>query len=168
MSQERLQQSLSAGPHHLLSQLVGAWEGTARTWFEPDKVADTSPSTGSFQSVLDGRFVVHQYTSEMGGKPLSGIATLGYHLDGQHFTMSWVDTFHVGTDIMTLQGEAGVSDRFSVLGSYRTGDDSPRWGWRVDIQVTGPDSLVVTHFNIEPGAAPQKAIEIQYKRRDSA
>ncbi|MBN8232631.1 DUF1579 domain-containing protein [Corallococcus macrosporus] len=165
MSQERLQQSLSNGPHHLLSRLLGAWEGVARTWFEPDKVADESPSSGSFRSVLDGRFVVHEYTSAMGGKPLSGIATLGYHLDGQRFTMSWVDSFHMGTDIMTLQGEAGGSDRFSVTGSYFTGEQSPRWGWRVDIQVTGPDALTITHFNIEPGAEPQKAIEIQYKRR---
>ncbi|WP_375758769.1 DUF1579 domain-containing protein [Corallococcus exercitus] len=165
MSQERLQQSLSAGPHHLLSQLIGNWEGVARTWFEPDKLGDESPISGSFRSVLDGRFVVHEYTSSLGGKPLSGIATLGYHLDGRQFTMSWVDTFHVGTDIMTLLGAAGVSDRFSVLGTYFTGEQSPRWGWRVDIQVTGPDALVVTHFNIEPGAEPQKAIEIQYKRR---
>ncbi|MFB1478769.1 DUF1579 domain-containing protein [Corallococcus sp. RDP092CA] len=165
MSQEPLQQSLSAGPHHLLSRLVGAWEGVARTWFQPDKVEDESPSSGSFRSVLDGRFVVYEYTSAFGGKPLSGMATLGHHLDGRRFTMAWVDTFHVGTDIMTLQGEPGVSDRFSVTGSYSTGEQSPRWGWRVDIELTGPDALVITHFNIEPGAAPQRAIELQYKRR---
>ncbi|RKH63765.1 DUF1579 domain-containing protein [Corallococcus aberystwythensis] len=165
MSQERLQQSQSAGPHHLLSRLVGAWEGVARTWFQPDKLEDESPISGTFRSVLDGRFVVHEYTSAMGGKPLSGVATLGYHLDKQQFTMSWVDTFHVGTDIMPLLGEPGVSDRISVTGSYFTGEQSPRWGWRVDIEVKGPDALVITHFNIEPGAAPQKAIEIQYKRR---
>ncbi|MHA7630555.1 DUF1579 domain-containing protein [Corallococcus sp. M7] len=167
MSQERLQQSLSAGPHHLLSRLVGTWEGVARTWFQPDKLEDESPISGTFRSVLDGRYVVHEYTSSMGGKPLSGIATLGYHLDGRQFTMSWVDTFHVGTDIMNLLGEPGVGDRVSVTGSYHTGEQSPRWGWRVDIDVAGPDALVITHFNIEPGAAPQKAIEIQYKRRDS-
>ena len=160
MSQELLQQSLSVGgPHHFLTQCVGAWEGTARTWFEPDKVADESPISGTFRSVLDGRFVVHEYTSAMGGKPLTGMATLGYHLDGRRFTMGWVDTFHVGTDLMTLQGEAGVSDRFSVLGSYSTGEQSPRWGWRIDMERTGPDALVITHFNIEPGQAPQKAIE---------
>ncbi|WP_223645847.1 DUF1579 domain-containing protein [Corallococcus sp. EGB] len=165
MSQERLQQSLSAGPHHLLSQLVGSWEGVARTWFQPDKVEDESPSSGTFRSVLDGRFVVYEYTSAFGGKPLSGIATLGHHLDQGRFTMAWVDTFHVGTDIMTLQGEPGGDDRFSVTGSYFIGEQSPRWGWRVDIDVAGPDALVITHFNIQPGEAPQKAIEIQYKRR---
>ncbi|QAT84935.1 hypothetical protein EJ065_3372 [Corallococcus coralloides] len=165
MSQERLQQSLSAGPHHLLSRLVGTWEGVARTWFQPDTLEDESPISGTFRSVLDGRYVVHEYTSSLGGKPLSGIATLGYHLDGRQFTLSWVDTFHVGTDIMSLLGEPGVSDRCSVTGSYYTGEQTPRWGWRVDIEVAGPDALVITHFNIEPGAAPQRAIEIQYKRR---
>ncbi|TSC25854.1 DUF1579 domain-containing protein [Corallococcus sp. Z5C101001] len=166
MSQERLQQSQSAGgPHHFLSQLVGAWEGVARTWFEPDTVADESPITGTIRGVLDGRFVVHEYTSAMGGKPLSGMATLGYHLDGGHFTMVWVDTFHVGTDILNSVGTPGVSDRFSVLGSYFTGEQSPRWGWRTDIEVRGPDSLLITHFNIQPGEDAQKAIEIQYRRR---
>ncbi|MCY1042203.1 DUF1579 domain-containing protein [Corallococcus sp. bb12-1] len=166
MSQDRLQQSQSpGGPHHFLSRLVGGWEGVARTWFEPDKVEDESPITGTFRSVLDGRFVVHEYTSSMGGKPLSGIATLGHHLDLRQFTMSWVDTFHVGSDIMPLLGEAGVSDKFSVSGTYFAGDDAPRWGWRVDIDQPSPDALVITHFNIQPGEAPQKAIEIQYRRR---
>ncbi|RKH42648.1 DUF1579 domain-containing protein [Corallococcus llansteffanensis] len=166
MSQERLQQSQSpGGPHHFLTQCVGDWEGMARTWFEPDKVADESPISGTIRSVLDGRFVVHEYTSSLGGKPLTGMATLGYHLDGPQFTMAWVDSFHMGSDIMALQGEAGVSDRFSVLGSYYTGEQSPRWGWRVDLERTGPDALVITHFNIQPGEAAQKAIEIQYRRR---
>ncbi|MBE4748938.1 DUF1579 domain-containing protein [Corallococcus sp. ZKHCc1 1396] len=166
MSQDRLQQSQApGGPHHLLARCVGDWEGTARTWFEPDKLGDESPISGSIRSVLGGRFVVHEYASSLGGKPLSGIATLGHHLDGRQFTMSWVDTFHVGSDIMTLLGDAGVSDRFSVLGSYFTGEQSPRWGWRVDIEQPSSDSLVITHFNVPPGEAAQKAIEIQYRRR---
>ncbi|RKH30257.1 DUF1579 domain-containing protein [Corallococcus sicarius] len=166
MSQESLQKSQAAGgPHHFLTQCVGEWEGTSRTWFEPGKLGDESPISGTIRSVLDGRFVVHEYTSSLGGKPLTGTATLGYHLDGRQFTMAWVDTFHVGSDIMSLQGEAGVSDRFSVSGSYFTGEQSPRWGWRIDMERTGPDALVITHFNVEPGQAPQKAIEIQYRRR---
>jgi hypothetical protein len=165
MSQERLQQSLASGPHHFLAQLVGEWEGLCSTWFEPGKLADESPIVGTFRGVLDGRFVVHEYRSALGGKPLSGIATLGYHLDGEQFTMSWVDTFHVGTDIMTFQGESGVSDRCSVKGTYFAGAGAPRWGWRVDVELPRPDALVLTHFNIEPGQEPQLALRVEYKRR---
>jgi hypothetical protein len=164
--QERLKKSQSpGGPHHLLARFVGTWEGQARTWFEPDKLADESPISGTLRSVLDGRYVVHEYTSAMGGKPLTGIATLGHHLDGRNFVASWVDSFHTGTDIMAFQGEPGVSDRCSVLGSYSGGEGAPRWGWRIDMERTGPDTLVITHFNIPPGMAPSKALEVQYKRK---
>jgi hypothetical protein len=164
--QERLKKSQAeGGPHYLLSQWEGEWEGQVRTWFEPDKLADESPIFGAIRSVLGGRYVVHEYASSMGGKPLTGMATMGYHLDGRNFIASWVDSFHTGTDIMAFQGEPGVNDRYSVLGSYSAGEGAPRWGWRIDIERTGPEGLLITHFNIQPGEAPAKAIEIRYERR---
>jgi hypothetical protein len=32
--------SMAIGPHHLLNQLVGEWEGVTKTWFEPVKLGD--------------------------------------------------------------------------------------------------------------------------------
>ena len=43
----------------LLKTLIGKWEGTSRTWFEPGKLADESAVTGEFVDVFDGSFVRH-------------------------------------------------------------------------------------------------------------
>ncbi|HEV3021313.1 MAG TPA: DUF1579 family protein, partial [Pirellulales bacterium] len=48
-------------PNDLLKSLVGSWEGTCRTWFEPGKLADESPVTGKIRPILDGRFFRHEY-----------------------------------------------------------------------------------------------------------
>jgi len=39
--------------HGHLFQLVGDWQGTARTWFEPGKIGDESPIAGSIRPILD-------------------------------------------------------------------------------------------------------------------
>ncbi len=44
----------SGGAHHRLGLLVGKWEGTSRTWFEPGELADESPIRGTIRTVLDG------------------------------------------------------------------------------------------------------------------
>ncbi len=41
-------------PKELLKSLVGL-EGTCRTWFEPEKLADETKITGEFKPLLNGR-----------------------------------------------------------------------------------------------------------------
>src|SRR5262245_28968657 len=48
-------------PKDLLKSLVGAWEGTCQTWFEPGKLADESKVKGEIRPLLDGRFFRHTY-----------------------------------------------------------------------------------------------------------
>jgi len=62
---EKFETSKATGMHFQLSKLVGEWEGTAKTWFEPDKIADESPMRGSMRLVLGGRFIMHEYKGSM-------------------------------------------------------------------------------------------------------
>lgn len=166
MASRSFEQSLAEGGlHHRLQQLVGEWEGVTRTWFEPDKLGDESPWRGTIRAVLGGRFVVHEYEGTFQGKPLVGMALMGYHLDLDRYEMAWVDTFHCGSAIMfSTGGNAGQG--FDVRGSY-VAPSGPPWGWRTDIQLTEPDRLVITHFNIPPDGQGQeaKAVETVYRRR---
>ena len=45
-TKSKFETSLESGPHHELLKLVGEWEGTSRTWFEKDVLADESPVSG--------------------------------------------------------------------------------------------------------------------------
>ncbi len=168
MAKGTFEQSLSEGGiHHQLQKLLGEWEGVTRTWFEPDKLGDESPWRGRIRPALGGRFVVHEYEGSFQGKPLSGMALLGYHLDAERYEMAWIDTFHSGTAIMFSTG-ANTGRGYDVRGSYLA-PEGPPWGWRTEVHSPEPDQLVITHYNIPPeGMGPEaRAVETVYRRRAS-
>ena len=162
-SKSKFEISLENGPHHQLAGLIGNWEGTSRTWFEKDVLADESSVKGTITSILGGRFVLHQYQSSLQGKALEGLAIIGYSFPYGRYQTAWVDSFHMGTGILFSEGETS-DKRHSVLGSYG-GEGMPEpWGWRTEIQILDANQITITAYNIEPGAIEEKATEIIYHR----
>jgi len=158
--------SRDEGLHYGLAQMAGEWEGTAYTWFEPGVIADESPARGTIRVVLDGRFLLHEYKGQFGGKPLEGIAIYGYDLNTGAFQSAWADSFHMGTGIL-FSSQKKTEGPFSVYGTYTAMQQGreEEWGWRTDLQLEAPDRLVITSYNIEPGGPEVKANEIRYRRK---
>jgi hypothetical protein len=163
MDKGKFETSLESGIHAKLSALVGRWKGTTKTWFEPGVVADESEMTGTFRPVLGGRFVMHEYSGSLNGKPFEGIAIYGYDISNDSFQCSWMDSFHMGTGIMLSNGK-GTENGFSVLGSYGGSDIPVPWGWRTVAELQQPDLLVITAYNISPEGQEDKATETVYTR----
>lgn len=159
----KFQESLSSGPHSKLAKFAGEWAGTTKTWFEPDVVADESPMSGKITPILGGRFLLHEYSGSLQGKPFDGLAIFGFDIATNKFQMAWVDSFHMSTGIMFSEGDA--ADKFSAFGTYYTGPETPRWGWRTEIEQIDDDNIVITAYNVEPESDDQKATETRYTRK---
>lgn len=162
---DKLQTSKNSGAHGHLSKLVGNWEGITKTWLDPDKDADESPMKGTMRAVLDGRFILHEYTGSIDGKPLEGLALYGYHLGLGRFQSAWVDSFHNDTAIMFSESHKGA-EVFKLRGSYAyvTPDREMDWGWRTEVNIVSDDEIVFTAFNISPEGEEVKATETVYKK----
>ncbi len=149
-------------PLEVFQRLIGKWEGSCRTWFEPGKLADESSVTGDFIAVMGGKFLRHVYTGSMQGKPRQGEDLLAFNSVRNVFQSAWLDSFHMNYALLISEGPA-TEHGFSVLGHYDI-PDNPPWGWRTEFQLFSDQELTISAYNIMPGEAEALAVEVQYRQ----
>ena len=145
-------------PGEILSTLVGSWRGTYRLWLEPGVLHTECPTEATGVAVLGGRFTTLRYTWTVDGEGQEGEFLLAAPDDGRHLQAAWIDTWHNGSGILFCSPDGAGA----VVGTYGPAEEP--WRWRTAIEVTGPDAIVVTAWNITPHGDEAMATQATYER----
>ena len=147
--------------HTRLAALVGSWQGTSRTRFEPDAPIKEARTSATIRAVADGYFFLHEYESSLDGETFSGVVLYGFDQKRGKVTATWGDSYHTGPAMMISEGDADPDAIVKVQGFYDFKGQT--WGWRTVVRLDG-DELVCEAFNIPPGGEPYLAIETRLRR----
>ena len=151
----------------MLQRLVGQWKGTTTVQFGSESQPVTDAVSGTMRAVLGGRFILHEYTGGMNGKPLEGLALYGYNKQKSQYVCAWVDSFHNGDNIL-FSVDTKSSNNFSVLGGYDYTDDkgvTTHFGWRTTITMEDDNAIVIRMDNIMPDGSDEGYVETMYHRK---
>ena len=150
-------------PHKVLASLAGSWTTKSKEWMEPGKPPMESTGTAEFKTLLDGRFLQQELTSEMMGQAYSGIGTTGYDNLRKKYLVAWIDS--MGTGIFMMEGTGSADGKTMTLkGSHEEpggGSMSHRAIWKIIDDNTQTFEMYGTH----KGGEEMKGMEITYTRK---
>lgn len=122
----------------------------------------TNDFVATFREVFEGGAVLQEYQSAVGDTRADGMALIGQDLGTNQPCLSWVDTFHTGSNVMLFAAEAcNGRDGVCLVGSYAA--ESETWRWRIVFTV-GADELRIEHFNITPAGDEAPAVRVTCRR----
>ena len=154
---------MTPGPEHeMLAGMVGEWEGDITMWMDPSQPPQTMKGTTTYESVMDGRYIIGKYTGMMMGMPFTGMDLTGFDNALKVYQNIWID--NMGTGMMITEGTYDKeSNTITYKGKMVTPNGS-KVGVKNVITLIDKDHSTFDMF-VDMGAGETKSMEIKYKRK---
>ena len=145
----------------LLAACAGRWHGV-NTLHDPHTGGPVdTPGTATVTPLHGGRFVRLDYTWSYDGRPQEGSLLIGHQRKADVATAHWIDTWHMGEQVLARAGRVDGGGVVVVLGAYAA-PEGPDWGWRIEIAPESGRALRLTMHNIPPEGDEEVAVEAAY------
>lgn len=149
----------------LSQQFFGRWQGSSRLFLNWMETAEyDSDSQMQVASVMDRRFIEFRYHWRHEDKDQQGVILVGDELQPGQLCATWADSWHMGKNIMSCQGQQAGGKDIVLRGSY-TVENAPDWYWRIELHLRKPDELEMCMYNISPEGKEDLAVCASYQRR---
>jgi len=149
--------------HAKLKGMEGNWDAAVKMYMSPGAPTE-SKATATRKSIMDGRFIVEDYSGDFMGMPFKGMGIFGYDNMQKKYVSTWLD--NMGTGIMN---STGTVDATGKIFTY-TGDSAdPMTGKMVKMTMVTTIIDDKKHTFVMNGPGPDgkdaKMMEITYTRK---
>jgi hypothetical protein len=151
-----------AEEHKLLQKQVGKWNLSVKTWPAPGAPANEETGTAETKSLLGDRYVQMNFSSNMMGKPFTGIATTGYDKAKKKFVGTWIDSMSTG--MMLTEGKADPAGKVITSQAVTTDPVTGKASKMKIVSKMESDDKIVDEFYERKGGKETKTMEITYTR----
>lgn len=148
--------------HKAMEYYVGEWIGDMKMWEVPGQPPQEEKSSAKFELIMDGRYLIGEYSGQFMGMPFQGRSTMGYSNLTKMIQHTWIDNF--GTGIWVSSGKP-EGKTCTLVGKM----DEPMSGKQVDtrevITIVDANTYTLEMFSPSPMDGKEfKNMEITYHR----
>lgn len=163
-TERTIDQETTAGDQRWLKQLVGEWDTEWKMYMQPDQPPMEATGTDSVRA-LGENWIIAEAKSTMMGTPFSGVLSLGYNAQDEHFHGTWIDSF--GGTLWVYKGtlnEAGDALTLETKGpSLEVPGETARY--REVIKISGNDNRTFRSSYESKDGTWVRIVEIEYRRK---
>ncbi len=161
-----MEASTPGANHKRLDAFVGEWSVESVTQMAPDAPKETTTGHSSMKWVLDGRFLLQEYSGTMMGMPFHGLGTWGYDNIKKEYVGTWMDSS--STSIMNNTGSYDEATKaWTMKGTFQEPSGQVIQTREV-IKFTDANKHTFDFYMTGPDGKEFKSMTLTYTRQSAA
>lgn len=154
----------AVGPQHTrMAKYAGSYTISVKSWQQPGAEPTLDQGTVTRRMILDGRVMVEEMSSAMGGQPFSGFGLSGYNnVTGKHWS-TWNDSMSTG--LMVAEGDCDEASSCRFTGTWDDPISKAKVNARMTSNWSDADTEVFSMYTPGPDGKEFLMMEITYRRQ---